>query len=291
MGSPTSQAGGLVGVEDGTIEYSYATGDIRGSQIGGLVGVEQGGKLISDSHATGTVTGGYGAAAGGLVGVDFECNITDSYATGAVNIGNAEVPQSLFGTAGGLAGYVASATISGSYALGSVAAGANVFAGGLVGDNGGTINNSYASGDVTGGKSAVVGGLAGSGNIVNNSYATGSVTGGLDSIDGGLIGDDPYNVFYSYSTGAVSGRSGSLVGGLVGNSGNEVFFDDYWDMTTSGITNPSQGAGNVSNQPHITGLTTAQFQSSLPAGFDSTIWGEDPSINGGLPYLLASPPA
>jgi hypothetical protein len=62
-------------------------------------------------------------------------------------------------------------------------------------------------------------------------------------------------------------------------------------MTTSGITNPSQGAGNVSNQPHITGLTTAQFQAGLPTGFDPTTWGEDPSINGGLPYLLALPPS
>ena len=29
--------------------------------------------------------------------------------------------------------------------------------------------------------------------------------------------------------------------------------------------------------PHITGLTTAQFQSGLPAGFDPSIRGEDPS--------------
>lgn len=186
-GSPTSQAGGLVGVEGGTIEYSHATGDVHGLQIGGLVGDEQGGGggFVSGSYATGTVTGGYGATAGGLVGLNFRCNVTDSYATGAVNIGNALAPNSLLDAAGGLVGYFISGTISDSYAQGAVTGGANVFVGGLVGDNEGTINNSFASGAVTGGKSAAVGGLAGAGNIINNSYATGSVTGGLDSIDGG----------------------------------------------------------------------------------------------------------
>jgi hypothetical protein len=113
----------------------------------------------------------------------------------------------------------------------------------------------------------------------------------LNSDVGGLIGNDPYSVTYSYATGAVSGRSGSTMGGLVGESpAEEVFIDDYWDTTTSGITNLSQGVGNISNQLHITGLTTAQLQSGLPTGFDLSIWGEDPSINGGLPYLLAQPP-
>jgi filamentous hemagglutinin family protein len=291
-GSPTSEAGGLVGIEGGTVEYSYATGNVRGSQVGGLVGDEQGVGPVSNSYATGTVTAGYGAAAGGLVGVDFQSNITDSYATGAVSTGNAGISEGLFGTAGGLVGYFGPEIIAGSYALGPVTAGANFLAGGLVGENQGTIETSYASGAVTGGKSAVVGGLAGEGGEISNSYATGSATGGLDSVDGGLIGNEPGNVSYAYSSGAVSGRSGSTIGGLVGESSSDVVFDDdYWDMTTSGITNPSQGVGNILNQAHITGLTTAQFQSGLPTGFDPTVWAEDPSINDGLPYLLASPPS
>ena len=70
-------------------------------------------------------------------------------------------------------------------------------------------------------------------------------------------------------------------GGLSGN---------YWDTTTSGITNLSQGAGSPANDPGITGETTAQLQAALPAGFDPAIWAENPSINGGLPYLIANPP-
>ncbi|MGD0143228.1 MAG: GLUG motif-containing protein [Rhizomicrobium sp.] len=267
MGGGYAEAGGLVGVEGGTIESSYATGDARGGEVGGLVGLEEGGKSISDSYASGTVTGGYNAVAGGLVGMDFVCNISSSYAVGAVSIGNAPSPPGIFGSVGGLVGQIDFATITDSYASGTVSGGAYTYAGGLVGANQGTINNSYATGAVSAGKSAIVGGF------------------------GGLIGNDPYSVTYSYATGAVSGRSGSTMGGLVGESpAEEVFIDDYWDTTTSGITNLSQGVGNISNQLHITGLTTAQLQSGLPTGFDLSIWGEDPSINGGLPYLLAQPP-
>jgi hypothetical protein len=47
------------------------------------------------------------------------------------------------------------------------------------------------------------------------------------------------------------------------------------------------GDGNVAG---ITGLTTAQFQSGLPTGFDPKIWAENPNINNGLPYLINNPP-
>jgi hypothetical protein len=66
--------------------------------------------------------------------------------------------------------------------------------------------------------------------------------------------------------------------------------DDYWDTTTSGITNLSQGAGYPSDDPGITGLTTSQLQAGLPTGFDPSIWAEDSGINNGLPYLIANLP-
>ena len=64
----------------------------------------------------------------------------------------------------------------------------------------------------------------------------------------------------------------------------------YWDTTTSGITDPSRGAGTPKNDPDITGITTEELQSGLPDGFDPKIWAEDPNINGALPYLRANPP-
>ncbi len=57
-----------------------------------------------------------------------------------------------------------------------------------------------------------------------------------------------------------------------------------------GISDPSQGAANIENDPGITGLTDQQLKSGLPAGFDPKIWGSDPNINNGYPYLLANPP-
>ena len=39
------------------------------------------------------------------------------------------------------------------------------------------------------------------------------------------------------------------------NGTGGLFTNDGWDMTTSGINNPSQGAGNVPNEPGITGFT------------------------------------
>jgi hypothetical protein len=91
----------------------------------------------------------------------------------------------------------------------------------------------------------------------------------------------------------VSAGTGSSLGGLVGYDGSTAgsINDTYWDTDTSGISNLSQGAGNISNDPGITGLTTSQFQSGLPTGFNSSIWGENGTINDGFPYLLALPPS
>ena len=66
--------------------------------------------------------------------------------------------------------------------------------------------------------------------------------------------------------------------------------NDYWDLDTSGVSNPHQGAGNVADDPGITGLTDAQLKSGLPAGFDPKIWAINPKINNGYPYLIANPP-
>ena len=61
--------------------------------------------------------------------------------------------------------------------------------------------------------------------------------------------------------------------------------DVYWDTTTS-VNTLGCGEGSAS----VTGLTTAQLQSGLPAGFDPSIWNESAGANKGLPYLLALGP-
>ena len=104
------------------------------SLVGGLVGVNNN-STISNSYATGTVSGNYGV--GGLVGYNYNnSTISNSYATGTV-IGDWYV--------GGLVGINDNlSTISNSYATGIVS-GINDYVGGLVGinDNLSTISNSF----------------------------------------------------------------------------------------------------------------------------------------------------
>lgn len=88
-------AGGLVGLNDGRIVDSYATGSVTGGdRTGGLVGQNR--AIIRYSYATGDVTG-Y-SRTGGLVGwnSDTDSLIEKCYATGLVEV--------KAGTGGGLAG-------------------------------------------------------------------------------------------------------------------------------------------------------------------------------------------
>jgi hypothetical protein len=249
-------AGGLIGFNTGTIEDSYATESITASKtgVGGLVGWNDG--AINNSHAFGTVSGASGS--GGLVAANAG-TINDSFATSDIG-----------GIVGGGLASVNYGTIADSYATGDVhVKNSSIYytdGGGLVGENAGSITNSYAMGSVSGGTGSKnsLGGLVGvnAGNPISSSYSTGAVTGGAESLIGGLIGDD-------------QSQAGSLT-------------DTYWDTDTSG---QSQGAGNNPNDPGVTGLTTAQFQSGLPVGFDPAVWAEETDILDGFPYLLDNKPA
>jgi hypothetical protein len=163
------------------------------------------------------------------------------------------------------------------------------------------IDASYATGTVSDTHTSmkydeVVGGLVGESTAaIANSYATGAVTVGAKSLVGGFAGyyagPSGFSITACYSTGAVNGGTASYIGGLIGDDSNQgQIADSDWDTDTSGITDLGQGVGNIENFPGVTGLTTAQFQSGLPAGFDPAVWAENSNINGGLPYLIANPP-
>jgi hypothetical protein len=247
-------AGALLASNVGTLFRDYATGNVysdKGLQIGGLAG-------SSTNDETGHI---------GLVDT--------CYFQGSVILNDADgVGHGL----GGLVGFnTGSATILNSYATGSLQANPaglhKVAVGGLVGRMaGGTISNSYAAGSIAAGSGSLVGGLVGY--LYTNPGLQESITD-------------------SYATSAIAGGSGSSLGGLIGyvaSTSVVSFGSSYWDTTTTGITNLSQGVGNIANEPGITGLTTPQLQAGLPTGFAPTIWGQNSSINGGLPYLLALPP-
>ena len=244
--------GGLIAYNVGTINQSYATGDVRGEDyVGGLVGYNGG--TINQSYASCNVSGSDWYV-GGLVGQNNDGTITQSYATGDVS-GSTDV--------GGLVGFNGG-TINQSYATGDVIGMLRV--GGLVSRNSGTINQSYATGDVSG--STVVGGLVGINRVtITQSYATGDVNGTY--YVGGLVGENyDGTITQSYATGDVNGteRVGALagsnggtinqsyatgivtgmlrVGGLVGSNGGTIN-QSYWNTETSGQSSSAGGSGRT----------------------------------------------
>jgi hypothetical protein len=248
------------------------------SSIGALAGDSRG--IIANAYATGAVTSMNGGSnikniVGGLVGNSGgDAVIRNSYAAVAVS-GNSDGDL-----AGGLAGSAAGACFPGCTGL---------------------IYQSYATGAVTGGSNTSVGGLVGFNNaaMIVDSYAVGSVNGGSGARAGGLVGnnaDDPNEmavpvITRSYSTGTVTGGAGSSVGGLIGQDAvDSTNTDAYWDLNSSGVSDPTKGAGNIASDPGPSGLTTTQFQSGLPAGFAKATWHQKAGVNGGYPYLRDVPP-
>ena len=285
-------SGGLVGrngvpiigmQHQASINRSYSSADVSGRQVGGLA--EENFGTITFSHATGSVSGSSGGAAGGLVSGNQNGTIRASYATGTVSGGD---------PVGGLAGYNLAGNIDSSYATGRVEARDTGTAGGLVGSSlsdaritgDAWIIASYATGSVKGG--VKVGGLVGillhpswyrpggysSTEIgVAGSYATGSVEGNIQV--GGLIGaihersdaDQAVTITASYATGSVEGNShvGGLIGGDTyhegGSTGGITITSSYWDTQTSGQTT---GVGS-GDSGRVQGMTTTQLQS--PTGY------------------------
>lgn len=246
-------------VRDIGLEAVNITGTAQYQAVGTIAGAVGAGALANRISATGTVSAR--RFVGGLVGADLG-TLSNSHASVAVSGGD---------SAGGLAGYLYhSEGISRSYSTGKVAGGAAASVGGLVGTNSGSnILDSYATGAVAGGNNALVGGLVGS-----NSELPGAIP----------------SVSTSYSTGSVAGGSGATVGGLIGSDvSDSQNTSSYWDMDTSGVSNPANGAGNVQNHPGITGLSDAQLKSGLPAGFDKTVWKQKAKLNSSYPYLTDNP--
>jgi len=162
---------GTVGSLSGYLISSGAVSDCHSScqvtggyyHVGGLIGlVDQ--STVSRCHSTGTVSDTL-SFVGGLIGtIDNYGSVTESFATGSVSGG---------GCVGGLLGYnIRYSTVNKCYATGPVTLVRSSAVGGLVGYNKtyATISQSYSTGLVTG--SAYVGGLVGWNSVstVNSSY-------------------------------------------------------------------------------------------------------------------------
>ncbi len=286
VGANDAENGGVTTGKNASISNSHASGNVIGasSYVGGLVGRNAAGSgasvpgtatggnaIVQDSSATGAVIGSaYGV--GGLIGLSQNGSRPSSSTFDFTT-------YTMTTTYGGYGGV---SMVSRSFATGAVSS-IDQRAGGLVGENYGTIAQSFSTSNLTANHAA--GGLVGvnwdSGSI-SDSYARGSVSGNSAEI-GGLVGNSFGSITRSYATGAVTG-SATVKGGLIGYHGSgSVTSSSYWDTQTTGMSTSAGGVGT-------TGLTTDQMkqQGSL-SGFDfssaSPIWGLQSAANGGYPVL------
>jgi hypothetical protein len=133
IGGKKGMAGGLAGANVGFVDTCFAqvsvsVGHAKGiAEVGGLVGFNGSGDAITDSFATGRVTGGDSNQTGGLVGFN-DGTVENSYATGAVTGGARAV-------VGGLIGLASKSDIEFSYSTGAVSGGPSSVVGGFAGAN------------------------------------------------------------------------------------------------------------------------------------------------------------
>ncbi|MFS0755055.1 YDG domain-containing protein [Noviherbaspirillum sp. 1P10PC] len=259
----------------GTVTGTVGGGADDGWNIGGLVGRNLGTGNIDGSSSAANVTGTQ--AVGGLVGwMTDGASVSNSNATGKVTAVK-QGDNALLGV-GGLVGINIQSTIRNSYAKGNVDAAEMAQVGGLVGQNGGLIENSYAVGNVTGRQT--IGGLTGivilDTGVIKNSYATGSVNAVGDGAVqiGGLVGyaQEKTKVTDSYARGSVNipGNNPVHVGGLIG----------YMQGDAEVSNSYASGAMNVtgSNPLSVGGLIGA---AEAKAKIVSSYWNTDSIANGG----------
>jgi hypothetical protein len=273
--------------------------DHRGKGNVGLFATVGASGVVSSLHLLKVaIWSGQNSYVGGLTGLNYGTLFGSSVEGSVVTKGGKGGGASAGGIAGVNGGVIISSASTANISVKTNSQAASASIGGLVGINNGGVYLSFStgkgmiSGPATG---ASAGGLVGvNTSIIQNCYAEGPATVGSSGQVGGLVGVNGVSISSAYSTGAVSGSGGAVVGGSIGYDGSSedggTVSNDYWDTKSSGIKNLSQGAGNIANDPGITGQTTADLKSSLPAGFDPGIWAEEKKVNSGLPYLIANPP-
>ncbi|QSO51242.1 InlB B-repeat-containing protein [Alicyclobacillus curvatus] len=231
--------GGLVGTQSGgAITGSYFTGSVSGGAGG------NGSAGTSDDYGTqgqSGQAGGNGGWAGGLVGTGSSGSISDSYATGRVTGG----PGGVGGDGGVGTTYVlyvlgAPTTLPGVGGNGGNG-GSGGFAGGLVGNQSGdSITDSYSTASATGG-AAAAGGLAGagvgSGAMPGFSDGNGGSVGPAGGLVGAQNGGSLSGSFFDLSTAGQSYGVGtnSSAAGATGESDSSMktaapFMNAGWDF-------------------------------------------------------------
>jgi hypothetical protein len=239
-------AGGLVGLNTGTISFSHSLATVQvdyesGSHcaIGGLIGYTKNNVDHSFAGQGAVSVSGPGSQynVGGLIGVAatdvfLTPNITWSFATGAVS-----VTSTTSGSAGGFIGEnlgqfcCGSAFIANSSASGPVSGGSDT--GGFVGVDTAVIDAAVATGAVSSTGCAKCGGFA------------------AEIVGGGVYST---SISDSQSFGSISGPG--FVGGFVGvDVTPQDIFNSGWCTTSSGFMDIHHGAGTPADDAGIAPFT------------------------------------
>jgi filamentous hemagglutinin family protein len=284
-----TQAGGLVGLNQASIDSSFATGNVSSTALnvtlGGLVGFNTSGATITDSRATGNVTATANVPAqqqGPDCAVTGNCQFVEVGGLVGLN----------FGTIQGTAVPAANqACVAGqTCATGAVSVGSNAVGGGLVGWNDGIIISAFATGGVTGaagisnlngdGNPTILGGLAGRNTgAIADSHARGNVgTLNVANLEvGGLVGENAGAILQSFATGQVRAGDNSQAGGLVG--ANTPF-----DNNNCNACMPGDGHNNLAViiDSHASGgvtVGTGSLAGGLVGANDGVIAGTGPGLS------------
>lgn len=274
--------GGLIGRAEGagtdgesgaivrsSAAVSVRSSEVRGSFLGGLVGQVAGFRfLISESFATGSVTGTQSRFVGGLVGEN-DGNIFFSFATGDVRSGTRDQVGGLVGDQDDSSGIILD-----SYALGNVFVGDDKsetggFAGRMADENT-IIKRSFSAGSVT---------TTGGGPTTGGAFAGTTVTRALSDYVG--FEDNFFDSSKTVPALAIARTTGvgdeEAQGKVTGRSTEQMkqaatFVDNGWSLVE----------GWAPFNPH----TEAQRAEPDFQASDYQVWGICSSVNGGYPYLL-----
>ena len=158
-------AGGVAGMNDGTIENCSVSGSVSGNStynsVGGVVGCQWGGSITGCSSSA-TVKGT--AEVGGVAGkTDNSATLTACYATGNVTFERASTINTF---AGGVVGSNGGGTLIACYATGSVTGTGtgtgSIYVGGVTGSNdSGTLTACYHAAETVSGPDGATGGVTG----------------------------------------------------------------------------------------------------------------------------------
>lgn len=177
----------------------------------------------------------------------------------------------------GLFGFVTSSATISNIGLTNESITGGSYTGGIAGwNNTGTISRSYVTGSVTGG-SDNTGGIAGyNASTIQDSYSLANVTGSYSL--GGLVGQNSNGpVINSYAAGTLTGGVDPFFGGAIGY-GTDNTSNVFWDTTVG----PGSSYGGTGESTEL--MKTKNTFADAGWNFD-TVWGIDPGINNGYPYL------